>query len=319
VAQNYFGFLLAQDDLRLRQAEKRALHAELTRARHSFRLGTATITDTNDARARYAAVRAETLNARNAVQIARSRVERMTGEPARHFWRLDLQALPPPGHETLLADEHRAARANLVLQAARAQAQATQAAARAVGAARYPTIQAQAAYSDTSAGNSMFGFGSIVRQKTVGLNLTWPLYQGGEQAAADAQASARAFGAHIRVLRTERRVQFTVHQAFLNVRNGYAQVQALQTAEKAAHLAITSDRLGVRVGVRNHVDVLRAEQRYYQSRRNYAQAVYDYLLSRLSLKAVVSQLTLGDLHRLNALLRPPGPFAPNSAPATHGP
>ncbi|MHB8253234.1 MAG: TolC family outer membrane protein [Acidiferrobacter sp.] len=320
VAQNYFGFLRAQDDLRLRQAEEQALHAELARARRSFHLGTATITDANEARARYEAVRAAILGAANGVRIARARIERLIGGSARHIWPLDLQKLPPPPErQTLLTDENQGARQNLVLKVAKAEARAANAAAQAAGAARYPTVTAQAAYGYARADNGVYGFGSVIRQKTIGLDLSIPIYQGGELAATSAQASARAFKAHVGVLRTERRVQFDIHQAFLNVRNGYAEVQALKTAEQAAQVALASDQLGLKVGVRNNVDVLRAEQSYYQSRRNFAEAVYDYLLSRLSLKAAVNQLTVGDIQRLNALLKPPsGPSTPNDAPTSHG-
>ncbi|HUW97469.1 MAG TPA: TolC family protein [Acidiferrobacter sp.] len=317
VARNYFGFLRAEDSLRLRQAEESALREELARAQRSFRLGTATVTDANEASARYEAVRAQTLSAANAVQIARSRVERMTGEPADDFWLLDLGRLPPPPHGgTLLSEEDLAARNNLVLKAARAEAEAAGAEAEAAGAARYPTIKAEAAYDYSRAGNSMFGFGSIVRQKTIGVELSLPIYEGGELAAVSAKAGARAFKAHIVVLRIGRRVQFDVRQAFLNVGNGYAEVQALKTAEQAAQLALRSDKLGLKVGIRNNVDVLRAEQVYYRSRRDFADAVYNYLLSRLSLKAAVSQLTVADIYRLNALLEPPlKPRAPSQQPS----
>lgn len=320
VARHYFTFLLAKDDLRLRHAEERALRAALARAKRSFRLGTATITDANEARARYEAVRAETLVADNAVRIARSRVERMTAQPARHFWPLNFKRLPPPpALRSLAAEERRAGRQSLLLKVAKAQARVDQALVEASRAGRYPTIKAEAAYSYSRAGNSMFGFGSVVRQKTIGLDLSLPIYQGGELAAASAKASAQAFKAKIVALRTARLVQFNVHQAFLNVKNGYAEVRALKIAERSAQIALSSDRLGLKVGVRNNVDILHSQQVYYRTRRDYARAVYGYLLSRLSLKAAVHELTIGDIRRLNALLRPPaGPSVPKATPGSPG-
>ena len=320
VAQRYFGLLLAKSELRLRRAEEHALRAELARARRSFRLGTTTVIDAKDARARYEAVRAQTLDAVNAVRIARSRIEQMTGTSVRHVWPLALGSLPPPpSRDSALMEEGRAARHNLVLLAARARAKAARAQVSAASAARYPTITAEAAYTYSRAGNSEFGFGSVLRQKSIGLDLSLPIYQGGELSAASARAEARAFKAHVEVLRTEREVQFDVRQAFLDVRNGYAEVRALRVAEKAAHVALESDRLGLKVGVRNDVEVLRAQKNYYQARRDFARAVFAYLLSRLSLKAAVSELTIGDIHRLNALLRPPsGSSAQNGRVRSRG-
>ncbi len=307
VCNRYFGFLLARDDLDLQRAEGRALHAEYARALRSFRLGRATITDANEARARYDAVRAEQVAAQNAVRLARARLERMTAGPAYGLWSLNLAApLPRPRRGALSVYEAKARRENLVLQAARLEARVATAQARAAGAARYPTITAEAAYSYSRAGASEFGFGTVLHDKTIGIDLAVPIYQGGELSAQEARAAAAAFKARVAELRTAREVAFDVHEAFLNVRTGYRQIRALQAAEKAAQVALASERLGVRVGVRNNVDVLRAEQAYFRSRRNLARATYGYILSRLDLKAAVSHLTAGDIERVNARLLPPG-------------
>ncbi len=306
VCAKYFGYLLARDDLHLRRAEERALRAEYASAMHSFHLGRAPITDANEARAQYEAVRAATLAARNALRLARARIERMTGAPAHGLWSLDLHhALPRPRTGVLAADEAHAFDHNLVLQAARREAAAAAAAARAASAGRYPTIWAEAAYSYSRADNGEFGFGTVLRDKTIGIDLNLPIYQGGELSAKSAHASAAAFRAHVAALRIQRRVRFDVRQAFLNVRNGYDEIRALKAARAAARQALASERLGARVGIRNNLDVLRAEQAYYRSRRDFARATYDYLLGQLELKAAMSHLTAGDIDRLNALLKPP--------------
>ncbi len=306
VARRYFAFLLARDDLRLIHAEERALHAEYRSALRSFHLGTATIIDAHEARARFDTVRAEGLSAANTLRIARDRLERMTGHAVRHVWRLALtKPLPAPPRVSLQGLEARAALQNLVLRAQQAQAHSASAAASAAQAARFPTISAEASYSYEHAGNGIFGFGSNLRQKIVGLNLSWPIYQGGELRAASAKARAQAYGARLAVLRARRIVRFDVRRAFLTVHSGYAQIVAFRTAEKAARVALASDELGARVGTRNTVDVLEAEQAYYAARRDYTRSVYGYLLSRLGLKAAVSHLTPGDIRQLNGLLRPP--------------
>ncbi|WP_298134815.1 TolC family outer membrane protein [Acidiferrobacter sp.] len=315
VSAQYFGFLLARDDLRLRRAEERALRAEYESAMHSFHLGRASITDANEAWARYEVVHAQMLTAHNAVRLARARIERMTGLPARHLWPLNLhRSLPRPRTGTLIADEARAQRQSLILQAARSQAHAASESAHAASAARYPTITAEASYSYTRADDGEFGFGTTLSDKTIGVDLNLPIYQGGELSAESERASAAAFRAHVAVLRAQRRIQFDVRQAFLNVRNGYHEVAALAAAKKAARVALASERLGMRVGIRNNVDVLRAEQAYYRSRRDFARAVYDYLLGRLELTAAMSHLKAADIKRLNALLRPPDAVSP----AGHG-
>ena len=56
------------------------------------------------------------------------------------------------------------------------------------------------------------------------------------------------------------------------------------------------------MGVRTEVDVLNAQQQYFSARRDLAQAYYNYLLSRLRLKAEVGELDEEELKEINALL-----------------
>ena len=53
VAQAYFDVLAAQDNLEFTKANKIAIAEQLAQAKRNFEVGTATITDTNEAQARY--------------------------------------------------------------------------------------------------------------------------------------------------------------------------------------------------------------------------------------------------------------------------
>ncbi len=320
VARAYFGLLLAQSELHLAHAEQRALSIEMQSAEHSFRLGTSSITDANEARARYDVVTAQALRAANAVRIARHRMMRMTNHGARHLWRFNLARLPkPPAVEALAADLARARRKSLALEVARAEARAARAEARAEGDARFPRVEAIASYAYARAGNSMYGFGNVEHQKTIGLDLSFPLYQGGELSAASAKARARARRAAYALERARRLVRYDVHQGFLNVRSDYAQIRALETAERASRTAFQSERLGERIGIRSNVDVLAAQQQLYSARRALAAAVFGYLINRLELAAAISHLRGADLQELNACLRPPrGHGQPMGKAATAG-
>lgn len=306
-ANAYFSLLLAQNELQLAQAQSRALHSEWNSARQSFRLGTATITRANEARARYDMVMSEVLAARNAVRIARSRMQRMTGTRIASLWRVDLPRLPAPPHRRQLTVDMRKALAhNLSLRMARAELRAARALAAAAGAARYPRLNAEASYNYARANNSGYGFGSVMRQKMIGIDLSIPIYQGGELRAAAAKARARARRAFFALAQTRRLVRFDVRQSFLDVRNGYAEVGALSAAEKASRIAFASDQLGFKIGIRNNVEVLAAQQRLFSARRDLVRAVFTYLIGRLGLQAAIGPLTPDDLRALNALLKPPG-------------
>ena len=53
VAQAYFDVLLAQDNVEFTEAQKTAIAEQLAQAKRNFEVGVATITDTNEAQARY--------------------------------------------------------------------------------------------------------------------------------------------------------------------------------------------------------------------------------------------------------------------------
>jgi outer membrane protein len=94
----------------------------------------------------------------------------------------------------------------------------------------------------------------------------------------------------------------TARQAFLGVTSGIAQVRALEAALVSSQSSLDSTKLGQEVGVRTQVDVLNAQQQLSQTRRDLAQAKYNYILTLLRLKSAVGQLTEQDLALVNLWL-----------------
>ncbi|MDB5794892.1 MAG: TolC family outer membrane protein, partial [Noviherbaspirillum sp.] len=82
VAQAYFDVLTAQDALASVQAQKIAITEQLASAKRNFEVGTATITDTHEAQARYDLAVAQEFAAQNDLQIRRSALQQIIGKPA---------------------------------------------------------------------------------------------------------------------------------------------------------------------------------------------------------------------------------------------
>jgi outer membrane protein len=117
---------------------------------------------------------------------------------------------------------------------------------------------------------------------------------------------------------TRRNSVLQVSQQYLNVTNGIAQVTALKQALVSSQSQVDSTKLGQEVGVRTEVDVLNAQQLYYSARRDLAQARYNFLMSRLRLKAEAGELDEEDLKEVNdALFRPQAPGPLQSPLAAH--
>ena len=82
-----------------------------------------------------------------------------------------------------------------------------------------------------------------------------------------------------------------------------ASVKALEQALVSAQTAYESNRTGQEVGVRTNLDVLNTQQNVFQTRRDLAQAYFNYLLSVLRLKSAAGSLTEEDLEAANRRLQ----------------
>ena len=104
-------------------------------------------------------------------------------------------------------------------------------------------------------------------------------------------------------LETARRTaEQSVRTAYLGVTAGAAQVMARQNVLTSSESQLAATRLGMEVGVRTLLDVLNAEQKVFQARRDLAEAKYTYLLAKLQLAQGVGRLTPEELAVLNRLL-----------------
>ena len=70
----------------------------------------------------------------------------------------------------------------------------------------------------------------------------------------------------------------------------------------SAQSALDQTELGVEVGQRNIVELLRARENLYRALRQYAEARYDYVLDTLALKQITGVLTPQDVLDLNEWL-----------------
>ena len=80
VAQAYFDVLAAQDNIEFIIANKIAIAEQLAQAKRNFEVGTATITDTNEAQARYDLAVAQEISGQNALEVAVRALQQIIGQ-----------------------------------------------------------------------------------------------------------------------------------------------------------------------------------------------------------------------------------------------
>jgi outer membrane protein len=307
VAKAYFDVLLARANLNTTRAQKTAVAEQLEQAKRNFIVGTATITDSREAQARYDLVVAQELGAENDLEVRVRALEQIVGKPVGELAGLSLPVtLNPPEPVDMNAWVEQAYASSL--QVALAQ-QSLEIAAREVDksqAGHYPTLDAVGSLTQNYASSSAQGIGSDVRALVVGVQLNIPLYQGGAISSRVREAVANQERARQDLENARRTVALQTRQAYLGVTSGLGQVKALEQAVASTQLQLESTKLGQEVGVRTAVDVLNADQQLALARRDFANAIYTTILSQLQLKAAVGKLTEADLADVNRLLRENG-------------
>jgi len=166
----------------------------------------------------------------------------------------------------------------------------------------YPTVDLVANYTNNNANGSSMGVGSDSTNKSVGVQLNIPLFQGGAINSKWREAEANRERAKQELENALRTTATQTRQAYLGVVSGIAQVKALQQALVSGESVLEASKIGQEVGVRTNLDVLNAQQQLYSTRRDLYQAQYNYLISQLRLKAATGSLGEDDLGKVNQAL-----------------
>jgi len=301
-AQAYFDVLIAQDTVQLNAAQKAAIAQQLEQAKRNFEVGTATITDTYEAQARYDLILAQELAAANDLELKRRDLQQLINAaevPALNVLGAGFNPVAPePAEVQKWVDD--AQRNNVQVVSAEAAYQlAEQEVARSRGG-HLPTVDLIGNYAKNT--GCTFTTCGDTRSTSVGVQLNMPLFQGGAIQSKWREAEANREKAKQDLESARRNVALQARQAYLGVASGIAQVQALQQALKSSESLLEASKLGQEVGVRTSLDVLNAQQQLFSTRRDLYQAQYNYLVSHLRLKAAAGNLLEADLERVNQAL-----------------
>jgi outer membrane protein len=305
VAGAYFDVLLAQFTVEVTESQKAAVSEQLAQAKRNFEVGVATITDTNEAQAKYDSIVAQEISAQNDLENKRTALRAIIGRAPP-----DLKKLGPgfdpvlPSPNALDVWVERALADNLAVRVAQYNADIAALEIERQRAGRLPTVDLVASF-NTQAFNATVNTSSAgeQHQAAIGVALNVPLYTGGfvDSKVREALALQDAARQNLEVAR--RNALFSAQTGFTGVTSAAASVKAFEQALVSAQTAYESNKTGQEVGVRTNLDVLNTQQNVFQTRRDLAQAYFNYLLGVLRLKFAVGSLDETDLEEINRRLR----------------
>ena len=306
VAQAYFDALAAQDTLNLVRAQKAAISEQLAQAKRNFEVGTATITDTHEAQARFDLSVAQEIAAVNDLESKRRSLQQLTGKeyPDVRPLRGDVK-LAPPNPDDMQAWVQLAEKQNYTVLQQEAAREVARREAQRASAAHWPTLDLVGRYAQSTDNGSVTSqVGRDINTASIGLQLSLPIYQGGSLSSREREAAALSLKARDDLENARRQAALNARQTYLAVINGIAQVGALEQALVSSQSALDSNRLGYEVGVRINIDVLNAQQQLFSTRRDLAVARYNTITNQLRLKAAAGALREEDIEEVNRALAP---------------
>ena len=327
VAQRYFDVLGAQDDLQAQQMALISVTRQLEQAEARYQIGLIAVTDVEEARASHDSTAAAVIAAKRALASTEELLREIIGDPFDHL------AVPVEPFDTANPDpvsEDRwvemALQQNLSLVSSRLAADIARENVSIQRGGHFPSLDlVGSAGKLTNNGVDSFDDGSPAggttldqRQRSIGIQLTFPIYSGGLVSSQVRQAVYQHRAAKERLERVARQTEHDARDAYLGVLSEISRVKALHRAVESNLTALRATESGYEAGTRTAVDVLQSRQQWVQAQTDYAHSRYDYMLNVIKLQQAAGTLSEQSLQRLNALLTdtpPPAPPTDVSPPA----
>ncbi|MEK6215307.1 MAG: TolC family protein, partial [Vibrio fluvialis] len=137
----------------------------------------------------------------------------------------------------------------------------------------------------------------------IGLNLTVPLYSGGNVSSQTKQAEYAYVAASQDLEASYRSVVKNVRAYNNNINASIGSVRAYEQSVISAQSALDATEAGFDVGTRTIVDVLDATRTLYSVKKNLSDARYSYIINVLQLRQAVGTLSEQDIIDVNAGLK----------------
>ncbi len=303
-AEAYFNVLRAEDNLSTADAELKAVQRSLEQTKQRYDVGLTAITDVHSAQAAYDLSYANLLGQQANRQIQYETLEQLTGQTISDVAALkcsvDMNRTEPADPNAWVTsgmDKFPGLRmVDSQLEAARLQRNAAR-------AAHLPTVEVFANYEDGDQATIITEDPAGVTRTAYGIKVSVPLLAGGSLYAQTKQAALNYAAADYLLENERRTVRQNIRTLYLQVQNDVLNIKARQQSIRSARSALDATQTGYKVGTRNIVEVLDAQQQLYGAERDYANARYDYIINLLTLKYYAGTLNEGDINMLNGWLQ----------------
>jgi outer membrane protein len=330
VAQRYFDVLAAQDDLEAQEVALISINRQLDQAESRYQIGLIAVTDVEEARAAHDSSAAAVIAGKRTLESTQELLREITGDGfdylARPIEPFEMTN-PDPISEDRWVDM--ALQQNLSLVSSRLAADIARENVSSARGGHFPSLDLVGSrYHASSNGTDTFSDGTPAggttldqNQRTIGLQLSFPIYSGGSVSSQVRQAVYLHRAAKERVERVARQTEHDARDSYLGVLSEISRVKALRRAVESNATSLRATESGYEAGTRTAVDVLQSRQLWVQAQTDYSRSRYDYMLNVIKLQQAAGTLSQQSLEKINSLLTdvPPAPLPQSPAPPVPSP
>ncbi|QWD61804.1 TolC family outer membrane protein [Polynucleobacter sp. MWH-UH25E] len=301
VAQAYTDLLFAVDQLQFQAAERDAFLEQWNVAKKLNQGGEVSMTDILEAEASYQVAEAKVIDAKDAIENAKRKLDNITGEPITNVNDVTklsagfrYLSLPTMRFEDW---KEKALASNAELKAAENNVEVAKQEYRKNHAGHYPVVNLVGALT-TQQSNTVTSINNTTNQSYLGVQVNLPIFSGGEINARSSQALANYEKAQADYDVTRDKIVTELRKQYDFVVSGKQKVAALTSAQESATQLVKAMRKSVMAGERINVDVLLAEKGLFNTRRDLAQTKYNYLVAYLKLNQLGGSLEVNDFEKV---------------------
>lgn len=290
----YLNAVEAAEQRRLTQAQQSLLEEQLRINDRRLQAGAGTVLDVLETRTRVDQSRAAVQDLSTRMASQRLVIERLTGQPVQLPTGLrpgntPLPEIVPSLDEALAL----AASRNPQRMETDAQARAATEIANARQAERWqPTVDAVATLEHNRQVQQFNGLSDEqnVSSRTLGLQLNWPLFTGGQQGGRVREAAALLTQAQARQDEAQAQVEASLRDAYQTLAQAQAVIAVQQEVESSASATFEAVRKAFVAGMRTNLDLLNAQQQIYTARQSLVTARINGLAAQVNILALLDQL-----------------------------
>lgn len=297
-ASVYLDVLSALDDLELIQIEKRAVYERMNQATKIYEAGVGTITDVNDAKARYNLLLANEIEAQNTFDVKKATFRKVVGVEPTGIKKLgDTLQLVSPVPETVEGWIDLARHNSPYLKQYAKNVELYEYEVKKSSSQFYPTLDL--VFDRTTTDTKEYYRTTPITYTSITAQLSMSLFSGGYTKAKVQEMTQRKKKASEEYQEVLRESEKRINDAFLGVKSSIAKVKAFELAVKSAQEALHSNEKGLIAGIRTIVDVLNAQHQLYDAKRKATNAKYEYLIKNLRLRYEAGILSEDYLTEIN--------------------